>query len=990
MLLWGWDGDTASTGIDLRKLLLRDLGRWDRQQPALRPATIVLGDDSVIQPTTYALDGATIVELLAERYPPKSWSPSLRWFHAAVGVAVLATATGRVVPSLHTAGLRWRAGWHLLDDPGLDPALRRLDATMPPVVQAVRTNAGPVRVLAGAVVQAFADAVARDALAQEGWRPPLDRSRSTSVVALRRVCVGLTTDPIVVGDNDRHEATFATLGAALSEVRSRAEGAAPIACQGRLVPPPPAAQDEGDPGDGEATADQDDPEWTVEFEVVSLDDPSLSATWQDVWDAEPIAHKVVDGGSLTPVRRRLSDLSQRLASRIPGFEALTDTPEPARLSLSISDVGVLLTEHLDLCRAVGVPILVPTELVKRQPRLTAKASESTGTEGGVSGNLGAALVEVDWNLALGDDPLTETELAELAAAKAGLVQIRGEWIQVDEAQVKHALDTLSRRRSRSSVLTAGELLRTAAEVMTDPESNAGDALFTDDDASSSGWLAGLLAGLPDDELTEAVEPPNFVGELRHYQRRALGWMEFLGRIGLGGCLADDMGLGKTPTTLAHLAGRAGPRPHLVICPLSVVHNWESEAARFTPDMRVMIAHGSDRPRGEDFVDAVANHDIVVTTYGTAARDVGDLAAVGWEVVVCDEAQAIKNHRTHAARAVRKLQAQQKIALTGTPIENRLTELWAILDAVNPSMLGGVTWFRERFATPIETHNSDDALAALQQLTGPFILRRTKANRSLVPDLPDKVEQVCWATLTREQASLYKAVVDDFLADADKGEAAEPGMARRGLVLATLTRLKQICNHPAQFLADGSRLANRSGKLARFDELVDDLLAAGERALVFTQYREMGLLLATHLEQRLEMQAPFLHGGVPKRRRDAMVTAFQAGEGPPLQLISVKAGGTGLNLTAASRVIHYDRWWNPAVEDQATDRAWRIGQEHTVFVHKLVCQGTLEERIDALLRDKKALADSVVGSGEGFLTELSTDELRSLLVLDPTSTRGAED
>jgi SNF2 family DNA or RNA helicase len=328
---------------------------------------------------------------------------------------------------------------------------------------------------------------------------------------------------------------------------------------------------------------------------------------------------------------------------------------------------------------------------------------------------------------------------------------------------------------------------------------------------------------------------------------------------------------------------------------------------------------------------------------------------------------------------------QRLALTGTPVENRLTELWSILSTVAPGLLGNQQQFRTRFALPIERRHDAEATATLRRLTSPFLLRRTKADRSLVPDLPDKVEQIAWAPLTREQVTMYQAVVDQLLVDAQ----ATSGMKRRGLVLAALTRLKQICNHPAHALGDGSGLAGRSGKLTRFDELVTDLLDAGEQALVFTQFREMGLLLQRHLDERFGVRPPFLHGGVPRSARDQMVDTFQhGGSGSPLLLVSLKAGGTGLNLTAASRVVHYDRWWNPAVEDQATDRAWRIGQQQAVFVHKLVCQGTVEERIDQLITDKRALAAAVVGTtGETWLSELSTDELRDLVVLDLHTARG---
>ena len=493
------------------------------------------------------------------------------------------------------------------------------------------------------------------------------------------------------------------------------------------------------------------------------------------------------------------------------------------------------------------------------------------------------------------------------------------------------------------------------------------------------WLGPLLEGLPDESLADGEVPATFSGSLRHYQQRGLGWLQFLDRVGLGGCLADDMGLGKTPVSLAHLAGREGP--HLIVCPLSVVRNWQRESARFTPLQRVLVHHGAGRLKDDRLVHAIAETDLVVTTYQLLARDLDTLASVAWGTVVLDEAQMIKNAHTKAARGRAHLRAGQMVALTGTPVENRLGELWSILDVTTPGLLGSERSFKERFSQPIERERDPAAIAALRTLTSPFVLRRTKADKSLVPELPDKIEQVAWAPLTREQAALYQGVVDQLLQDAQK----ESGMRRRGLVLASLTRLKQICNHPVNALADGSKLAGRSGKLARFDELVDDLLDAEERALVFTQFKAMGDLLVRHLQERSELHVPFLHGGVTKQRRDAMVDRFQEGLGSPLLLISLKAGGTGLNLTAASRVVHYDRWWNPAVEDQATDRAWRIGQTRSVFVHKLVCQGTIEEKVAALIDDKRALADAVVGTtGEGWLSELSTDELRDLIVLDPSA------
>jgi SNF2 family DNA or RNA helicase len=399
---------------------------------------------------------------------------------------------------------------------------------------------------------------------------------------------------------------------------------------------------------------------------------------------------------------------------------------------------------------------------------------------------------------------------------------------------------------------------------------------------------------------------------------------------------------------------------------------------------VMVHHGQSRSDATTLADEVAANDMIITTYHIAARDIDVLDKIHWSTVVLDEAQAIKNPETAMAKAIRRLQGDQHLALTGTPVENRLSELWSIMSVVTPGLLGNQTQFRKRYGAPIEKDHDLVAAAALRQMTSPFLLRRTKADRSLVPDLPDKVEQVAWATLTREQAGMYQGVVDHLLADAERAT----GMRRRGLVLAAITRLKQICNHPAHALGDGSRLGGRSGKLTRLDELLVDLHDAEEQALIFTQFREMGLLLQQHLGQRFGEHVPFLHGGVSKTGRERMVRSFQAGNATsPLLIVSLKAGGTGLNLTAASRVVHYDRWWNPAVEDQATDRAWRIGQQRSVFVHKLVCQGTIEERVDALINDKRALADAVIGTtGENWLSELSTDELRDLVVLNHQAAR----
>ncbi|WP_278045227.1 SNF2-related protein [Actinomadura roseirufa] len=452
-------------------------------------------------------------------------------------------------------------------------------------------------------------------------------------------------------------------------------------------------------------------------------------------------------------------------------------------------------------------------------------------------------------------------------------------------------------------------------------------------------------------------------------------------------VAEGIVCHNTAQTLALLATEredgARPAPTLLIGPMSLVGNWEREAARFTPKLRVYVHHGTGRRRDDGLVRAVAAADLVLTTYGTATRDAEMLKAIEWGRVVCDEAQALKNSGTRQARAVRGIPARSRIALTGTPVENHLTELWSIMEFANPGLLGPRAAFRERFAIPIERDGDDRAAAALKRATRPFVLRRLKTDRSIIADLPEKQEIKVYCNLTAEQASLYRATVDDMLeqiAEADEKR-------RRGLVLATMAKLKQVCNHPAQLLKDGSRLPGRSGKLERLEEICAEVVEQGEKALVFTQYAEFGSMLQPYLAARLERPVLWLHGGTSKQARDDLVQRFQSDGEPAVFLLSLKAAGTGLTLTAANHVVHVDRWWNPAVEDQATDRAFRIGQTRNVQVRKFICVGTMEERVDEMIERKKALAESIVGTGEDWLSELSVAELRDVLRLSPDAVSG---
>ncbi|GAB3232954.1 hypothetical protein GCM10027447_29090 [Glycomyces halotolerans] len=461
-------------------------------------------------------------------------------------------------------------------------------------------------------------------------------------------------------------------------------------------------------------------------------------------------------------------------------------------------------------------------------------------------------------------------------------------------------------------------------------------------------------------------------DLRRYQSHGIAWLEAAAEGGAGVILADDMGLGKTLQSIGLLVRRAGAAPHLVVCPTSLVGNWQREIARFAPQLTVHLHHGPSRAKSaEVFLET----DVVVTSYSIALRDIKLMRSIAFDTIVIDEAQAIKNHRSRTAGAVRDLTGRVRVALTGTPVENHLAELWSISEFVNPGLLGGQADFKRRFADPIEIGRDPETAALLRSRIDPVVLRRLK--EEVAADLPPKIESTVACTMTDEQAGLYKEAIREAF-----DEGLGDGITRRGRVLKLLTRLKQVCNHPAQAVGIGDgELAERSGKLDRVTEMLTEVVDEGDKALVFTQYRQMGELLSAHLAAETGVEAPFLHGGLDQAARDRLVDQFQTTEGPAILLISLRAGGTGLNLTGASHVVHYDRWWNPAVEDQATDRAHRIGQTQTVHVHKLVTAGTLEERVDELLARKRAIAEAVVGTGEDWLGELDDSQLRKLIELD---------
>ncbi|WP_312869738.1 DEAD/DEAH box helicase [Saccharothrix ecbatanensis] len=702
--------------------------------------------------------------------------------------------------------------------------------------------------------------------------------------------------------------------------------------------------------------------WRVEFLLQAVDEPSVLVSAEQLWHKQDAVLRRWVG---RPEDVLLGDLG-RAGRLYPALDRALAARRPVELELDVEGAYDFL-QHAAVLAEAGFGVMLPSWW--RQPhRLGLRLNAtSRGTAGEVAkeSELGLkVLVDYRWELAVGDGRLTEDELLSLASAKVPLIRVRGQWVHVDPKRLAAGLAFLKRGGGQ---MTAAQVLLHSGLHPDDV-----DLPLPLNGVEATGWLGDLLSGEVEHHLEPVAQPPGLVAELRPYQQRGLAWLVFLDRLGLGACLADDMGLGKTVQLLALEAhSRRGGRrlPTLLVCPMSVVGNWQREAARFTPGLEVRVYHGADRA-----LDVAC--DLVITTYAVVARDGGKLADVSWDRVVLDEAQNIKNSSTRQSRVVRSLPARHRVALTGTPVENRLAELWSIMDFVNPGVLGTINTFRARFAVPIERHHDEDAAVRLRRITGPFVLRRLKTDPQVITDLPDKIEVKQLCTLTAEQATLYQAVVDDMLARIAEAE----GVKRKGLVLATMSRLKQVCNHPAQLLGDGSRIAGRSGKLARLEEILDEALADGDKALCFTQFTAFGSLVVPHLAARFDTEVLYLHGGTPKRARDEMVRRFQEKDGPSIFVLSLKAGGTGLNLTAANHVIHLDRWWNPAVEDQATDRAFRIGQRNHVQVRKFVCVGTLEERIDRMIEEKRGLAQLVVGAGEDWLTELSTGELRDLFAL----------
>ncbi|GGF93762.1 helicase HelZ [Paenibacillus albidus] len=719
--------------------------------------------------------------------------------------------------------------------------------------------------------------------------------------------------------------------------------------------------------------------WRLTFWAESKEEGEFWLSAGSIWSSKE-REFTLWGKVYRNIQQQLLTALGRAAKLSPDIGRALAVPAPEGVDLAPEHLYNFLKESVQLLTSKGITVQMPSRWSREGRRrigMKMKMQPPAGTtDGPAPVALGMEeLISFRMEASLGDVSISAEELNALVEAGVPFVRFRGEWIEVDPKEIRQVLKYM--KRHESGEMTAADWMRLEAE---DGEDRLWKGMSVTG-METSGLLASLMRGDVLRNLPSRSVPEDLQGTLRPYQERGYQWLAALSGLGFGVCLADDMGLGKTVQVITCLLDRslnAPPeelrRPVLILCPTSLLGNWQRELQRFAPSLHVHIHHGGRRVRGESFMELAESHDIVLTTYHLAGRDSEDLAGVQWSTVVLDEAQYIKNHRTKQAQSVMKLSAPHRIAMTGTPVENRLGELWSIFHFLNPGYLGTYHSFRQRYVSG----EGGERLRELHRLVSPFLLRRLKSDPDISKDLPEKLELKSYCPLTETQASLYQGVVDEMLGVI--GESS--GMARRGLVLSSLTKLKQICNHPQLFRKEEGRTQRneQSGKMEVMFEVLDSIAELGESALIFTQYVAMGELLVSRLARRYGVTPLFLHGGIPKRERDEMVHDYQEGKGPAFFVLSLKAGGVGLNLTRANHVIHYDRWWNPAVENQATDRAFRIGQDRNVQVHKLICQGTLEERIDELIERKKSLSEQVVGSGETWLTEMSNHELKELIEL----------
>ena len=949
--------DVASPLVGDEELLSAPPTRGDATQPCRVPTLFFAPPDAI-----------DLLSAAPQLSPQRdvALGDSFRYWSRAAELVLELLAKQRFVPAVHHAGGDdYRGYWRVVaNDEATGPRLAALVASMPPVCRSMVANGPPTD--AAGLVDSFlwksVDSLVRRCLEGDELAHALRESHdATPTLPMRWLRSLVEADASIHGMPSERAAIHTIVTDWLSQLQPAKQERTFRTCLHLHAP-----------GDGSS---RDASSWRITVQVQTEHDPAVLV------DAAELDHPRHPQPQVLPrpfdhaaPRVRL-DIAQA-AKHVPSLAPCAVPDGPWECALTLAEAYAFLRDAAPILQLEGFSVFLPAWWREDRPRLRMRLDvrPHDGEGGAPTPSMRLdALVDYDWRVALGDQDLSLDEITQLAATKEPLVRLRGRWAEAQPSDLQAALRFLE-KKGRGE-MTLMEALR---------QCYVADDLGTGLPVvglRSHGWIDTLLNATENHRVERLAPPAGFHGQLRPYQLKGLEWLTFLSKLGLGACLADDMGLGKTiqliTLWLEERETGTPTGPTLLVVPMSLVGNWRREIERFAPSLKVMVHHGLERRTGQEFIDEVARHDVVVSTYALTHRDFEHLSAVQWYRIALDEAQNIKNPAAKQSTALRALRAVHRVALTGTPVENRLAELWSILDFLNPGYLGSAGDFRRRFAVPVERFRDEDRATRLRHLIRPFVLRRLKSDPLVQIDLPEKMEVKVFCNLTKEQAALYEAVVGDMLGQIDRAG----GIQRRGLILAALTKLKQICNHPALFLSDGSELPRRSGKCERLTEMLEEALAEGDRALIFTQYRQMGELLEKLIASSLGRPILFLHGGTPRPQRDAMVEQFQRGEdSSAIFLLSLKAGGFGLNLTAANHVFHFDRWWNPAVEDQATDRAHRIGQTRRVQVHKFVCLGTLEERIDAILEKKRNLADRVIGAGEEWLTELSTDALRGLFAL----------
>jgi len=849
---------------------------------------------------------------------------SLTWLGLATALAIRLVADGRMVPQLEkvsdSAGNRSKFAVRWVPTLIEHEDLTGLSKSMPTAVTVFDRRTGSQQVTSR-IISGMVDAICTDAAARVEVPAPPPQPRTTADVS---------------------EAVLTRLDGSLFEASHQA---------GTEVAKVLKQWARGVIGDA-----------TLKL-IVQLDPPDSSDAWHlktlvDINGKLDRAEAVMSRSKHNrkeAIKREL----ERLEGLYPPL-ARTRSSRRGEVLLSQDEAWELMTEIGPILGSAGFDVRVP-------PLSPRKATPSLRVATTGDPAVGAQqLTAVQWSAVFDDVELTAADLHELATQARPLVKSHGRWVAVDHADIEAAAAALAERADKKQ-LSGADMLRYALGL-------DGTSMGRPVMVGGSGWAADLLSSARSIPEKPPTSPDGFEGELRTYQADAAAWLRFLDDAGLGGCLALDMGLGKTPTVLAHLTTIKGRGPALVIAPPAVVGNWTAEAARFTPDLKVLVHHGAGRTETGDLADEIDGVDVLLTTYGTAVRDIDALDKVDWVTVVLDEGQVIKNPASDTAQQLRRLQAHTRLILTGTPIENGLGDLWALMDFVNPGLVGDrATFIAQMTAASDADKRVESALAALN---GVLVFRRTKAEPAIAAELPDRIDELDHCPMTAEQVGLYQAVLDELVVPDD-----EDRTLRKGAILAAITALKQICNHPANYTGDEKPLAGRSGKLARLEEIVDNVFDAGERMLVFTHFATWGERLARHLSKRTGVDIGCYHGGLSRTARDKMVAEFQSGQGPGALVLSLKAGGTGLNLTAASHVVLYDRWWNPAVEDQARDRAWRIGQTQTVIAHRLVCPGTVDERVEEVVAGKRRIAALALPKSSS-VGDLDARQLQQALGLDP--------